>query len=98
MCRPRPCSASPARSRLTGGSGEGSVTTIATAPEPSRLRQFEADRLRARVRYRVGDELGGDHLGVLGVVAEVVVAQRGPDVEARHLHRVRGTRQRERDQ
>ena len=82
--RPRPCSAPAAGSRLTGGSGQGSVTTTTTAPEPSRRSSSRSNAWRARVRYRVADELGGDRFDVLGVVAEFVVAQCGPDVEARH--------------
>ena len=52
MCRPRPCSVSAAGSRLTGGSGQGSVTMTATAPEPSRRMQFEAE-LPARPRASI---------------------------------------------
>ena len=74
------------------------MTTTTTAPESFTTQQFEAERVGARVHDRVADKFGGDRFDVLGVLAEVVVAQCGPDVEARHLHRVRGTRQRERDQ
>jgi hypothetical protein len=49
--------------------------------------QFEAERLRARVPDRVADQLGCHGLDILGVVLEIVIAQRGPDVEARSLRR-----------
>ena len=74
------------------------MTMTATAPEPSRRMSSRSNLGAPACVDRVGDEFGGDRLGVLGVVAEVVVGECGPDVEARHLHRVRGTRQRERDQ
>ena len=96
--RPRPCSALAAGWRLTGGKRAGVGDHDHDGPGAFQAQQFEIECLGACVRYRVAAEFGGDRLDVLGEVAEFVMAQCGPDVEARHRHRVRGTRQRERDQ
>ena len=98
MLRPRPCSVSSAgiapdrgvRAQVGDDDGERLAARQAG--------QLEADRPSVGVRYRVGDEFGGDRLGVLGVAAQIVIAECRSDVEARHLDRVRGTRQRERDE
>jgi hypothetical protein len=48
--------------------------------------QFETESPRARVHDCIAGQFRGNRLGVLGVVAEVVIDERGPDVEARHPH------------
>jgi hypothetical protein len=96
--RPRPRSLPAGAARMAGPSGEGVRHDDGHCFRVPDAREGHPDRCRgvaAGVLYRVGDQLGRDHLSVVGVFAQAVGAERGPDVETCRGHRFRDARQHE---
>src|SRR5271166_156399 len=79
--------------RIGHDNGHGFRVPRTREDYPDRFRAVAAD-----VPYHIGDQLRRDGLGVVSVLAQLMKAERGPDVETRHPHRFRDTWEHECDQ
>lgn len=84
-CRPRQCSDSYSGARRTGGSGDGSMTMTEIAPELTRC--ITAKLMTGPPACVTASAANLDAIvsALSAYPAQVVIDQRCPDVEARHL-------------